>query len=115
GMNLVFSNNNYFTSSYLTTLGRRPDFFQDGAFKIDLGVTLKGKDDFWQVSVLGRNITNRLTASTCANGNLAGGFLLGGQVTGGHTWGPAGIDEVICYVDPGREIWVSLTVKPFSK
>jgi outer membrane receptor protein involved in Fe transport len=114
GMSLVVSNNNHFTSSYMTTLGRRADFFQGGSFKIDLGVTLKGRDDRWEVSVSGRNLTNKLTESTCASGNLAGGFLFGGQQTGTNARGPAGVDEVICYVDPGREIWVSLTLKPFK-
>jgi iron complex outermembrane receptor protein len=114
GMKLAFSNNNYFSSKYLTTLGRRPDFYQQGWFKFDMGLTLKGKDDRWEVAVLGRNLSGEITAATCANGNLAGGFLFGGQVTGGTTRGPAGVDEVICYPDPGREIWLTIKLRPFG-
>ena len=114
GLTLGISNNNYFSSRYLTLLGNRSDFFANGYFKTDLSLTLKGSDDRWQVSLIGRNLTNKLTKSTCANGNFAGGFLFGGQNTGTNTRGPAGVDEVVCYVDPGREIWVSLTLKPFK-
>ena len=116
GLTIAFSNNNYFASRYLTLLGNRADFFAKGYFKTDLGVSLKGPDERWQVSLIGRNLTNKLTKSTCANGNLAGGFIVPptGQVTGGTTRGPAGVDEVICYVDPGRELWISLTIKPFK-
>src|SRR5665213_2501629 len=56
GMKLTLSNNNYFSSKYLTTLGRRPDFYQLGWFKTDLGLTLKGKDSRWEAAVLGRNL-----------------------------------------------------------
>ena len=114
GFSLKLSNNNAFASRYLTALGRRDDFYQAHYFKTDLGVTLKGPDERWEVSVSGRNLTNKITAATCANGNLAGGFLFGGQVTGGSTRGPAGIDEVICYADPGREVWFTVTFRPFK-
>ena len=113
-LRLAFSNTNYFSSKYLTTLGRRADFYDPGYFKFDLGVTLKGPEDRWEVAVLGRNLANKISRATCANGNLAGGFLFGGQVTGGTTRGPAGIDEVICYADPGREIWLKVTFRPFK-
>jgi iron complex outermembrane receptor protein len=116
GLTLVISNNNHFGSKYLVDLGRRADFFQGSYFKTDLSLTLKGPKDRWEVSFIGRNLTGKLTRSTCANGNFAGGFIIqpSGQVTGGTIRGPAGIDEVVCYVDPGRELWLSVTLRPFK-
>jgi iron complex outermembrane receptor protein len=65
--------------------------------------------------VLGKNLTKKHTSPNCNNSNFAGG-LIGGQITGGVTNSapgfPAGIDEVGCYMDPGREIWLRVTVKP---
>jgi iron complex outermembrane receptor protein len=114
GLSLAFSNNNHFSSNYLADLGRRPDFYQGGSIKADLSIALKGRQDRWEVSLVGRDLNNALTSSTCANANLAGGLLFGGEFTGGTTRGPAGIDEVICYVDPGREVWLTVTLRPFN-
>jgi iron complex outermembrane receptor protein len=36
------------------------------------------------------------------------------QTTGGTTSGLAGIDQQGCFVDPGREVWLRLTVRPFA-
>jgi iron complex outermembrane receptor protein len=110
---LIISNNNHYSSKYLTAIGFRPDYFQDGFFKSDLGLTLQGANDRWEVAVIGKNITDRHTTSNCNNTNAAAG-LLGGQVTGGTTSGPAGIDEVGCYMDPGRELWLRVTLRPFN-
>jgi iron complex outermembrane receptor protein len=114
GLSLAVGNNNHFSSRYLATLGKRSDFYQGGFMKTDLSVALKGPKDRWEVSVVGRDLNNALTRSTCASANLAGGLLFGGEITGGSTRGPAGIDEVICYIDPGREVWLTLTLKPFN-
>ena len=113
---LALSNNNHFASEYLVNLGRRADFFQGDFFKTDLSIALKEPNDRWEISVVGRNLTSKLSRSTCASGNLASGFIIPptGQVTGGTTRGPAGIDEVICYVDPGREVWLTLIFRPFK-
>jgi iron complex outermembrane receptor protein len=114
GMSLTLSNNNHFSSRYITTLGRRADFYQGGFIKADLSLTLKGKNDRWELALIGRDLNNEVTRSTCASTNIAGGLIFGGEITGGTARGPAGIDEVICYIDRGRELWVNLTVKPFN-
>jgi iron complex outermembrane receptor protein len=113
-MTVTISNNNYFSGSYLTALGNRADFFQGSWIKADLGVALKGPRDRWEVSVSGKNIFDKLTAATCSSANLQGGLLLGGQVTGGTSRGAAGVDELVCFVDPGREVWLTVTFRPFN-
>jgi iron complex outermembrane receptor protein len=110
---LIFNSSNHYTSKFLTTLGTRPDYFQKAFFKADLSLTLQGPRDRWEVSVIGKNVTEKLTASNCNNENGDGG-LIGGQITGGTGRGPAGIDEVGCYMDPGRELWLQLTLRPFN-
>lgn len=57
-------------------------------------------------------LTNHLTSSACTASNFMG--YGGGQITGGTGAGVSGIDEVGCYMDPGRELWLRLTLRPFS-
>jgi iron complex outermembrane receptor protein len=112
-MKLIFTENTHVTSKYLTALGFRSDYFQKGFAKVDLSLTLQGPNNRWEVALIGKNVTEKLTTSNCNNSNYAGG-LLGGQVTGGTIVGPAGIDQVACYMDPGRELWLRLTIRPFG-
>ncbi|MDE8653130.1 TonB-dependent receptor [Novosphingobium album (ex Liu et al. 2023)] len=118
-MNLVLSNNTYFTSKFLSGPGIREDFYQKGYVKFDAGITLKDKDDRWEVALIGKNLTREYTASNCSPSNFQNG-LLGGEITGasastpGGQVGPAGTDEMLCYMDPGRELWIRLTLRPFG-
>jgi iron complex outermembrane receptor protein len=115
GMTVVITNNNNYTSKYLTFPGRRADFFQEGFFKADLSLALRSKDDRWEVAVIGKNITDKITGSNCSAADLAnGGFLGPTTFTGTNTRGPAGVAEVSCRLDTGREVWLRLTYKPFS-
>ena len=113
-MSLVVSNSNQISSKYLTLPGRRADFFASGFLKVDLGVTLKGPKDRWEVAATGRNLTNKLSLGNCTASDFQNGLILGGTTTGGTTRGPAGIAEVACSVDRGRELWLSLTIRPFN-
>ena len=110
GLAVLLSNHNSYTSKYLTGLGRLPDLYQNGFVKSDISLALEGRDERWSIAVIGKNITNKLTSGACAPSNLQGGNL-GGQITGGTTKGAAGVDEVACYMDPGRQLWLRLTVK----
>ena len=113
-INLTFSKSNHYTSRYLTALNPLPAYFQPGFIKADLfSVTLADKNKRWELAVIGKNITAEYTAGNCSSSNSAN-RLLGGEVTGGTTAGLAGTDEGSCYLDPGREIWIKLTLRPFS-
>ena len=107
---LRLSNTNYYTSRYVVAPGFRDDFFQEGFWKVDGSVALSDEKDRWEVAIIGKNLTRKLTTSNCSPSNFQNG-LLGGQVTGGTGAGPAGVDEVGCYMDPGREIWLRLTLR----
>jgi iron complex outermembrane receptor protein len=112
---IIFSNNNMHSSKYVTGLavGREfDDQYQTGFTKVDLGVTLQGPRDRWEVALIGKNITDKVIGS-CGIGNyVATNLPL--TTTGGATSGPAGTGQAQCFSDPGREVWLRVTFKPFS-
>jgi iron complex outermembrane receptor protein len=118
GMKLQLSNNNQYSSSYPSFLANgRPnrDNFQSAFLKVDASLTLKGADDGWEISVIGKNITNKLTHSNCSAANSAGSGILpfGGAYTGGTVSGPLGPTDTICFPDgPGRQVMLRLTLRP---
>lgn len=102
-----------YSSRYRTIVGPRDDYFQDSYAKLNGYVTLKDADDAWQLSLIGNNITDVLRAGYCANSNGQDTVVFGRftQVTGGTTNPTGKIDDVECAVDPGRQVFVRLTVK----
>jgi iron complex outermembrane receptor protein len=112
-LRLAFNDSNQYSSKYLTDLGNRPDFYQGSFIKADMTVALRGPHDSWELAVIGKDLNDALTVGNCTNVNEAAGYL-GGEITGGTTRGPAGVDELGCLVDRGREVWLRLTVKPFN-
>jgi iron complex outermembrane receptor protein len=114
-MKLILASNTQFSSKYLTGLGLVN--YQKSTFKTDLSLTLQGPNDHWEFSVIGKNLNNALTSGNCSNSNAQGGLLQGGEITGAITApfrGPAGSDELGCWMDRGREVWLQVTYKPFS-
>lgn len=117
GLRLQFSNNNQFSSKYPTfpAVGVPNDSDnQKGFIKVDANVTLKGAEDRWEIALIGRNIGEKITASTCYTNNGAGQNFLGGNNAGGVTASAAGLPETGCYTDAGRQIWIRLTWRPFN-
>ncbi|CAN7580355.1 TonB-dependent receptor [Phenylobacterium sp. LjRoot225] len=112
-MKMVISNSNQYSSKYLAYLGLRPDFFQKSYIKSDLSVAVHGPDDRWEFALIGKNIGDKLTSHNCTAANIQNS-IFGGQLTGGNDRGPAGVDETVCFMDRGREVWLRLTVRPFS-
>jgi iron complex outermembrane recepter protein len=46
----------------------------------DLSATLKTANDQWELALIGKNVTDKLTSSNRAVANYAGGLLFGGQL-----------------------------------
>jgi iron complex outermembrane receptor protein len=111
-MELVFSNTNQYLSKYPANLSRRADNWQSGYLKADLSVTLKGPQDRWEFALIGKNITDKLTAGNCTISNFQGEIF--GTIEGGTTRGPAGVGETGCFVDRGREVWFRVTFRPLN-
>jgi len=114
---MVFSNNNSFTSRYVTFLAvGRPDHdnYEGSYIKFDVSLALDAPADRWEIAVIGKNLGDKIVAGNCNPANYAGGDIFGAQTSGGTSSGPGGIDQVGCFVDPGREVWLRLTVRPFT-
>jgi iron complex outermembrane recepter protein len=116
GFRLILANSNQYSSKFAQFLAvGRPDNdnFQHSFIKSDLSVALRAPNERWEVAVIGKNITNKLTAGQCSPSNFANAGQ-GGQITGGVSVGPAGQSEKSCYSERGRSVWVRLTFKPFG-
>lgn len=113
-MTLALGANTLYSDRYFTNLLLRSDMVQDWFFKTSASVALRGAHDAWEVALIGNNLGNELVSGNCVNANFQNGVVLGGQITGGVTSGAAGVDELGCNVEPGREVWIRLTVKPLA-
>lgn len=112
---LVLSNSNQYASKFATFLAKnRPnnDNFQDAVLKVDASIALRGPDDSWEIALLGKNLTDKVTGGLGTVGNFAGGLFLTQQITGGATSGAAGLGEAARYSERGRSIWIRLTLRP---
>lgn len=105
---LIVASNNQWQSKSLVNLGYI--FYQKSFIKTDLSATLKGPEDKWEFSLVGKNLANEITTGNCSNGNRMAGNA-GGLITGGVARGVAGTDEVGCWTDTGRELWVRATLR----
>jgi outer membrane receptor protein involved in Fe transport len=112
GWTLTVANDNFYSSSYYTTLGLRDAFIQGDYFKLGGSLAVKSPNDRWELALIGKNLTNKITTGFCGNSNFANNFFGAQQITGGTTSGPDGVDELMCSPDPGRSIWLRLTFRP---
>jgi outer membrane receptor protein involved in Fe transport len=114
-MRLVFGNSNDYSSRFLAGLGRRADLYQKAYIKANAYVTLKGAEDRWEVSLIGNNLNNEITSGNRATSNYANSVLLAGQNNGNvNNPGPAGIDEALTFNEPGRTVFIKLTLRPMG-
>ena len=113
-MRLVLANDNQYSSSFLTILGRgdvRPETVQPDALMIDLGLTLYGEDDRWQIGVYGKNLTDKLRPGYCSSVDVYGGQLHRTPLAGGTERSVFGRNEISCSFAAGRAIQVSFGLK----
>jgi len=113
---LVFGNNNAVSSRYVTFLAvDRPnqDNYQSAFVKLDLNLALQGPGNRWEVAVIGKDLNDKLTSGNCVASPLRGGAIIA-TPSGGTTRPFAGIDPASCFADPGREVWLRFTVRPFA-
>ncbi|CAN5299297.1 hypothetical protein BH10PSE12_BH10PSE12_23130 [soil metagenome] len=113
GMRLTLANGNHYSSSYWTGTASSRDYVQSAFLKSDVSLSLAGKDNRWEVALIGNNVGNKLVKGACTGANYASGLLVP-SITGGTTSGASGLDELYCRTDPGRELWLRLTIRPFG-
>jgi outer membrane receptor protein involved in Fe transport len=116
GYTLTFSNSNAFSSRYVTFLAvDRPnnDNYQGSFAKVDVALALLSPSNRWEVSLVGKDINDKITSGNCVASPLETGATTANP-SGVTTRGPLGIDPAGCFTDPGREVWLRLTVRPFA-
>ena len=92
----------------------RDDFFQDSFFKTSASLGLRAASGAWEVSLVGKNLNDEITAGNCTNFNGVVGNVPGTILTGSPTGqrGIAGVDETVCIPERGRELWLELKLRP---
>jgi iron complex outermembrane receptor protein len=112
GLTLIISSDTQYSSEYRAALAF--PYYQPAYVKTDVSLILRGPRGRWEFGVIGKNLGDKLTAGSCLDQNAEGGNIFGMPNVGKASNGPAGVDEVECWVDRGREIWLRLTLRPFS-
>lgn len=102
-MTLRLNSDVSYTSKYNFTDALRPDAVQPAYAKVDASLALSGKDDRWTVSVIGRNLTNKLVVTAANDIPFAGGTGTG--TTSGV------LADMSAFVDNPREIFVEVGFK----
>ena len=113
-MRLSIANDNQYSSSYLAILGDpvvRPNIIQPEALKVDVSLSLYGKDDRWSIGVVGKNLTDKLRAGFCSSYNAAGSAIFTAPIAGGTARNAAGQDEIGCSSAGGRAVSVRVGFK----
>lgn len=108
---LLLGTNVIYNSRYFTNLIERPQYVQGAFAKLGANIALRSQDERWEFSVIGKDLTNKITTGTCANANIQNGVFFGGQISGSTVKGPAGDDELFCVPERGRELWFRVTYK----
>ena len=104
GMNLRVSGDLGYTSSYNYSDALRPDAVQPAYTRIDASIALSGRDNFWTLSLIGRNLTNSLVVTAANDIPFAGG-------TGTGTNGVGVTADMSAFIDNPREIFLELALK----
>jgi iron complex outermembrane receptor protein len=116
GLALALGASAQYSSKYRAALGPRDDFFQKSYTRYNGYLTLKDANDAWELSLIGNNLSNKLRAGYCGVSDFQNSTIFTGFAqTFGQETNPTGkIDDVACAVDPGRQIFLKLTVRPLS-
>jgi iron complex outermembrane recepter protein len=112
-MKIGFGGSARYSSKYYADIVLRSDEIQPAYAKLNGNITLYGPDDRWELSLIGNNVTDHLVRNKCSLSNATNGVNPLGvtPIKGGVARNAAGVDEVICTIDPGREVWIRATVK----
>lgn len=110
---LSFGSSVQYSSAYTTTLGERPDTIQGAFAKLNANIAIKENDGGWELALIGTNLTNKFTTGNCTIFDAAGGNVLAPSAGGFPTSG-VGLAETACIPDPGRQVYVKLTLRPLA-
>ncbi len=114
GAILSVGSSTLWSDEYAANTLLRDDFYQDSYFKTSASIGIRAENGAWEVSLIGKNLNDEITAGNCTNFNGQYGNLPGTIITGSPTGqvGVAGVDEVVCIAERGREVWLNFTLRP---
>jgi iron complex outermembrane receptor protein len=102
-----------YSSKFLKNLGQnRDDFFQPAFAKLNAHVSVGAQNDAWELALIGNNLTDKYTAGNCTQFSGATGQILAPPVKGSAARNASGVDELACIPDPGRQVFLRLTLRP---
>ncbi|MDR2857595.1 MAG: TonB-dependent receptor [Novosphingobium sp.] len=112
-LKLGLDGNVQYSSRFLKNLGQgRNDFYQPAFAKLNATVSIAAQNDAWELALIGNNLTNRFTAGNCTQFSGATAQILLPPISGGTARNAAGVDELACIGDPGRQVFLRLTLRP---
>lgn len=103
GMTASLSADASYTSSYNFTDTLRPDAVQDAFTKLDMAARLAGREDRWQLSLIGRNLTEEFVVTSANDIPFTGGIGTG-TATGLTA-------DMSAFVENPREVYLELSVR----
>jgi iron complex outermembrane receptor protein len=106
--------NAQYSSKFLRGLGRFdgvPGITQPAYTKINANIGFGPADEAWQFSVIGNNLTDKFTAGNCTTFSASTGQVLLPTLSGAVGRNAAGLDELACIPERGREVFVRFSVK----
>ena len=92
-----------YSSEYNFTDTLRPDAVQDAYTKLDAAATLFSANDRWKVSLIGRNLTEELVATSANDIPFTGGTGTGTNA--------GSVADLSAIVQNPREVYLELSVK----
>ncbi len=80
-------------------------------WKTNVSMRLATVERNWEIALIGNNVTDEITASTCNTGPFSqgGGVIPNPAGLPVNPISPGNFDNVVCFAEPGREIWLRLT------
>ena len=103
GIDLRLSGDVSYSSSYNFTDALRPDGVQKAYTKFDAAVAISGRDKAWTVSLIGRNLGNKLVVLTANDIPFTGGTGTGTNV--------GVVSDMSAIVDNHREVFLEVALK----
>jgi len=105
GMGIDLTVDATYSSDYYANLRQSPLDVQDAYTKLNASLRLFGQDDKWELSLIGRNLTDEYTFNASAPITLTGGGSgIAGAIPGDRS----------AIVSRGREVFLKLTYRPIN-
>ncbi|MEL7027785.1 MAG: TonB-dependent receptor [Pseudomonadota bacterium] len=114
GLNLGVSSNTSYTDDMVLDVSYNPRTFQDSFIKTNASIRLAPDNRAWELALIGNNLSDKITSSTCNSGpfDQAGGLVPNPSGLPFNPIIPDSTDQALCFTQPGRELWIRLTVRP---